>query len=82
METDQLAALAGKWQYTAQCTLQALAIYSYLTRIVGWNHRVVVRVATVNEAAFQYAVTKLNLSSACIKLDDSLIILAQNVLQQ
>ena len=42
METDQLAALAGKWQNTAQCTLQALAIYGYLTWVVGWIEGVAV----------------------------------------
>ena len=83
METDELAALACKWQYAAQSTLQRLAVYGDLCRIVGWNHRVVVRVAAINQSASHNAVSKLDFCASVIKLDDSVVaVLAQNVLQQ
>ena len=55
VETDQLAALACKWQNAAQSTLQASAVYCNLVRVV-WNDRVVVRVAAINESASHNAI--------------------------
>ena len=83
MQTNQLAALAGEGEHTAQGAEKGTAVYCGLTWIVGRNYRVVVRISSVYQSAVKYSVVVFDLGISVVELDKHVTaVLGKNVLQQ